>query len=89
MGALFELEDQGTDLEVFGAAGVKGEGRSRCSGGDILVVFSTSEQHPCGQQRAPLARVVLQQLSQNTLTGSPPLSGEEPTLVCLTKSFLL
>lgn len=85
------------------AAGVKGESRSRCSA--VVFFFPPASRTQVGSRESLLnlwswtqargapgqsgASEPLQQLFSKALPGSPPLSGEEPTLVCLTKSFLL
>lgn len=96
MEGLFELEDQATDLEVFEAAGVNGEGKSSYSGcGSFPPASSTHARRFLGVGSSlgePLARVVLQNHSSSfskVHVLAPLLSGEEPRLVYLTKSFLL
>ena len=95
-GGLCELENRATDLEVFGAAGGL---RDRTELQLRVWCFSASEHHSRGQERVAAnferwkqpqrassqscALDPLQQLSPNTLPGSPPLTGEEPWLVYL------
>lgn len=90
------MEDQATDLEVFEAVGVKGEDRRACSGRGIFppvsgtyvgkrellpILWSWKQPEKASSQN--WASAPLQQLFQNTLTISPPLTGEEPWLLAV------